>query len=209
MTGIFQNIADFLSARQSEFSLIDSSRLRTLNSFADAIKESLFKRNRAEVIFVCTHNSRRSQIAQMIFSASTKLLNVSGIESFSGGTEITEFHPNSIQALAEIGFSIERDLIGNQNPKYLVRSGGENSPISGFSKIYSDFPNPSKEFIAVMVCSSADKACPFVFGAEKRISLPYSDPKAYDHTAEAPERYLNTCKEIAREMLYVLGEVKG
>nr|EMN21527.1 hypothetical protein LEP1GSC063_3951 [Leptospira santarosai serovar Arenal str. MAVJ 401] len=59
-----------------------------------------------------------------------------------------------------------------------------------------------------MVCSSADETCPYVPGAEKRISLPYADPKAYDNTDEVSGKYIETCETIAREILFVFQNVK-
>jgi hypothetical protein len=59
-----------------------------------------------------------------------------------------------------------------------------------------------------MVCSDADQACPIVYGAEERISLPFEDPKAYDGTADEIEEYDKTCRLIATEMFYVMSLVK-
>jgi len=59
-----------------------------------------------------------------------------------------------------------------------------------------------------MVCSQADEACPFVSGAEKRVSIPYEDPKAFDGTPQETEKYHTCCRQIAREMLYLFTRVK-
>ena len=62
-------------------------------------------------------------------------------------------------------------------------------------------------FAAVMTCSSADAACPTVAGADRRIAIPYDDPKAFDGTEREAEIYDERCAQIAREMLYVFAEV--
>jgi arsenate reductase len=42
-----------------------------------------------------------------------------------------------------------------------------------FSKTYDDEFNPQAEFAAILTCSSADGACPFIAGAEKRIAITF------------------------------------
>ena len=56
---------------------------------------------------------------------------------------------------------------------------------------------------AVMTCSDADEACPVVFGAEDRFSVPYNDPKEFDNTEFEEVNYDERCRQIAREMLYI------
>jgi hypothetical protein len=58
-----------------------------------------------------------------------------------------------------------------------------------------------------MVCTQADEGCPVVLGAEARFSLPYQDPKAYDGTAQQAEQYDARCRQIAREMFFVMSVV--
>jgi hypothetical protein len=58
-----------------------------------------------------------------------------------------------------------------------------------------------------MTCSDADAACPIVFGAAERISIPYDDPKAADGTPDEAAVYDERCRQIAREMLYVFSRV--
>ncbi|EPG76128.1 hypothetical protein LEP1GSC058_0294 [Leptospira fainei serovar Hurstbridge str. BUT 6] len=134
-------------------------------------------------------------------------LGISGIGSYSGGTEVTAFHPNSVEALLEIGFKVEKEKNSNDNPRYWVSYKENSIPILAFSKLYSNVVNPSKKFIAVMVCSSADEACPFVIGAKARISLPYPDPKSSDGMPKVLETYLETCKTIARELLFAMKNI--
>ena len=58
-----------------------------------------------------------------------------------------------------------------------------------------------------MTCASADAACPVVAGADERIVIPYDDPKDFDGAEENAEKYDDSCRQIAREMLYVFSEV--
>ena len=59
-----------------------------------------------------------------------------------------------------------------------------------------------------MTCSDADQNCPVVLGAEKRISLPYVDPKISDGTPEESKVYDERCLQIAIEQLYVFSKIK-
>jgi hypothetical protein len=77
-----------------------------------------------------------------------------------------------------------------------------------FSKKYNDYNNPQSGFCAVMVCSEADKSCPTIGGAAERIGLPYDDPKYYDNTPSETLKYNERCREIAREMFFVMDYVK-
>jgi hypothetical protein len=49
-----------------------------------------------------------------------------------------------------------------------------------------------------------DKACPFVSGADLRLPLPVADPKAFDNTEFEQKKYDERCREIGREILFVL-----
>ena len=72
-----------------------------------------------------------------------------------------------------------------------------------FSKIYDGTPNPIKNFAAVITCNKADENCPLIPGADKRISIPYDDPKAFDDTVDEAKMYYKRSIQIATEMKYV------
>jgi hypothetical protein len=129
------------------------------------------------------------------------------VKTFSGGTEHTAFNPRAIAALERAGFAIRQTLAGGDNPRYQVRFVGDGPAVEAFSKVYSESPNPSREFCAIMTCSQADEACPVVDGAAERIALTYDDPKASDGTPEEAATYDERCAQIAREMLFALSMV--
>ena len=52
----------------------------------------------AGLIFICTHNSRRSQLAQVWAGTAARVFGIAGVETFSGGTEVTAFNPRAIAA---------------------------------------------------------------------------------------------------------------
>jgi hypothetical protein len=59
-----------------------------------------------------------------------------------------------------------------------------------------------------MTCSDADEACPVVFGASARVSIPYQDPKVADNTDQESDKYKERCQQIATEMFYLFSQVK-
>ncbi len=69
-----------------------------------------------------------------------------------------------------------------ENPVYAIRYDENLHPIIGFSKKYDNVFNPKHGFAAVMTCSQADGGCPFIPGADKRISITFEDPKLSDGT---------------------------
>ena len=53
-----------------------------------------------------------------------------------------------------------------------------------------------------------DATCPTLPGAITRFSLPFVDPKIGDGTEQAAEIYDKRCRQIAREMLYVMSRIR-
>jgi hypothetical protein len=128
------------------------------------------------------------------------------VECFSGGTEATAFNPSAVKAMRDAGMAIStRDA--SPNPRYEVTFREQMVPLVVFSKKYSDPPNPTSGFVAVMTCSDADEACPIVHGSSARVTLTYEDPKLFDGTAEEEVRYAERCNQVAREMLFLFSSV--
>jgi len=98
-------------------------------------------------------------------------------------------------------------LDASKNPKYLLKTGQDDVGILLFSKKFDAPDNPESDFVAIMVCSDADEACPFVPGCELRIALPYNDPKSDDNTTNAAAIYLARSREIGSEIGFVFREL--
>ena len=148
--------------------------------------------------YICTHNSRRSHLGQVWGQVMAWKYGFDQVKTYSGGTEATAFNPRAVAALERSGFKITSE--GEGNPVYTTQSGDALPGIKSFSKVYEHQDNPKKDFCAIMTCSQADEGCPVVFGAEKRISLYYEDPKEADGTPEEFQRYDERCLQIATEM---------
>jgi arsenate reductase len=188
----------------SQFVQIPEERKKTLQRLADFIKQ---KEEDINLVFICTHNSRRSHISQIWAQAAATHYNIRNLKTYSGGTEATAFNPNAVAAMNAVGFKIDK-LSNDPNPVYEVRYSGNEPSIKVFSKKYDDDSNPKKDFCAIMTCSDADAGCPVVTGAAARISLPFKDPKGSDGTAEETASYAECVNQIGREILYAFSLCK-
>lgn len=187
---------------------ISKSRKQLLVSVAEAISKEFVYKNRANINFICTHNSRRSQLSQVWSFFAIEYFGLSNIFSYSGGTEATVFHRNTVKTLQKVGFEFSVVDFSHQNPRYLITFKNTNKTILGFSKVFDDNNNKSP-YIAITTCDSAEKNCPFIPDAIGRFHLPYKDPKSADNTQFQNDKYLETSQLIAAEMFFIFKQVKG
>lgn len=200
----FPNLASYTEKIIANIDNIPPERKALLEELSEHIGQQA---STAQLIFICTHNSRRSHLAQIWAATAAAYYGIENIETYSGGTEATAFNPRAVAAIESAGFKVEKSE-DSDNPRYLVASGEGSGKMLCFSKKYSDETNPQQDFIAVMVCSDADKGCPIVGGAAARIAIPYIDPKISDGTADEAATYNARSLEIATEMFYVFSAVK-
>lgn len=185
---------------------LDEKRATVLQPLIDYILEKIRHRQDIKLNFICTHNSRRSQLAQVWANTAAHYFGIK-VDCYSGGTEATAFNPRAVAALERSGFKVTKK--GKDNPKYFIFHGEDADPIVAFSKKYDAAVNPNAGFAAIMTCADADANCPVVIGAEKRIPIRYEDPKAFDGTPLESEKYDERCAQIGEEMFYVFLTVKS
>jgi arsenate reductase len=130
--------------------------------------------DRIRVLFLCTHNSARSQMAEGLLRA----LGGDRFEALSAGTEATHVRPLAIKAMKELGIDISQ-----QQSKTLDR--------------YVD-----QSFDAVItVCDQANEACPVFFGARQRLHWSFPDPSQTTGTeAEQLQVYREVREAIRRRI---------
>jgi arsenate reductase len=181
----------------------DSERIAILDQLVTQITS---KESKA-FVFVCTHNSTRSQMSHVWAHVFASHFEVE-VATHSAGTEATAFNIRAVDALRRAGMDIEEEESEetNPNPVYLVRYSDSHSRIEAWSKTLEDASLPTTEFSAVMTCSDADENCPFLPGASARIPLRYTDPKRNDDTPEEMADYDARCKLIASELAYVMSK---
>ena len=199
---MFSSIKNYLEDLDKICQPIRGERKLQLDQLAQIINQSSSK----DLLFICTHNSRRSHFAQVWMQIISEYLRKdSKVKSYSGGTEATALNSRTAQALSRIGFEIEKS--DGANPLYQLRYDEVLNPIEAFSKVYSHPANPQSDFIAIMTCDEASEACPLVTGARTKFNLSYQDPKVADDRPDEAARYDASCAEIAQEMLYLASKI--
>lgn len=199
------NCHDFYITALEEVSIAED-RSQHLHTIALAIVDEIKLHKKVALNFICTHNSRRSQLAQVwsYYLASYYSL---PIVSYSGGTEVTAFHRNTLQTLRDAGFDFKLKNFSHLNPLYDIRFSSNVKPLVGFSKLYDD-PMHTLPFMAITTCTSADENCPFIPNAIARFHLPFIDPKHSDGTDHQEATYNKTNAIIAAEIGYLFKRVK-
>jgi protein-tyrosine phosphatase/arsenate reductase len=191
----------------NQFDTIPKERKELLTKISEYIQSKKDRNLPINLMYVCTHNSRRSHFGQIWAAVAASYFGIENVNTFSGGTEATAFNPNAIQALNETGFEIATEEL-NENPIYKVAFGTKETQFTiCFSKVYDDSFNPSSNFIAIMTCSDAEQNCPFIPGVELRIGSTYADPKAFDGTPQQAEKYFERSNQIALECLFVFSKI--
>ena len=110
--------------------------------------------NKIKVLFLCTGNSARSQMAE----AFLRTLAGDKYEAYSAGLEPEEIHPLTGKVMEEIGIDIS----------------------SQYSKALKDYMGKMHFGYLITVCSEADKRCPSVFpGMGQRLHWDLEDPAKF------------------------------
>lgn len=188
------------------FDVIPTHRKAILMRLVAFIQQQTRQQLPVYLQFVCTHNSRRSHLAQVWAQVAAAYYNIPNVFCYSGGTEVTALCATVVEILIHQGFEIIK-ISDNSNSIYTIKFDENALPIIGFSKQYTHHFNPASAFAAIMTCSQADADCPYIAGASQRIPMTYNDPKIADGTAQQTEVYLQSSTEIATEMLYVFSQI--
>jgi len=112
---------------------------------------------RSRVLFVCTHNSARSQMAEGLL----RYLAGDCFEACSAGTEATHVRPLAIKAMEEIGIDI---------------SSQESKALDHYLREPFDY--------VITVCDEANEACPVFPGASRRLHWSLTDPSQAEGSRE-------------------------
>ena len=192
------NVIDLID--KLDHTLIVDHRKDLLKPLRDYIVLKSKQKVEANLKFICTHNSRRSQFTQVWAKIISDYYGFN-INSFSGGTEVTNCNTRTISSFERMGFKVKNTA--GENPHYELTYHEKRKPIIVYSKTFDDISNPKNNFAAVMTCTNAEENCPIIPGAEKRISLPFEDPKIFDNSAQESEKYDERSIQIATEMKYV------
>jgi arsenate reductase len=109
------------------------------------------------VLFICTHNSARSQMAEGFLNA----LYPDRYEASSAGTEPSNINPLAVQVMKEVGIDISSHL----------------------SKGVKEFLGMDIDYV-ITVCDLARQTCPFFPGGKEIIHKGFEDPAAFSGSEE-------------------------
>ena len=145
----------------TDFSKIPTQRKEVLEKITEYIAKKKTLNEAINLVYICTHNSRRSHFGQVWAHIASKYYGISNVNTYSGGTEATAFNINAINALKRVGLDVKQINI-EKNSTFHISFDEKETPIVCFSKVYDDAKNPQSEFAAIMTCSDAEENCPFI-----------------------------------------------
>jgi len=128
------------------------------------------KMDKKTALFLCTHNSSRSQMAEGLLRS----IHGEQWEPFSAGTEPRSVHPYAVTVMAEIGIDISES-----QSKHVDSLLGKNFDL------------------VITVCNDANEACPIFPGGMKRLHRGFPDPSAAPGT---PEEHLAVFRHVRDEI---------
>ena len=135
---------------------------------------------RQKVLFVCTGNSCRSQIAEGLL----RHLAPAQFEVYSAGSHPSKVHPNTITVMKELSIDI---------------SDHTSDSISQYLDKHID--------IVITVCDEANKVCPVFPGDAKRLHWSIDDPfQGWDTDPSHLDNFRDTIKDIKDNIIKFLGE---
>jgi arsenate reductase len=199
-------VSTSLASYEAGVDAIPPERKEHLERLVAFVRSKRSAGDTARLLFICTHNSRRSHMGQAWAAAAAAYYGIDHVDAFSGGIEVTAFNPRAMAALERAGFQLANP--GGDNPHVKITYATNRPPLEAFSKKYTDPFNPKENFAAIMTCSHADAECPVVLGASARVAIPYDDPKSSDGTPEETATYDARSRQIASEMLFLFSRVK-
>lgn len=127
-----------------------------------------------KVLFICTHNSARSHMAEGFLNA----LGGNQYTAFSAGTKPSEVHPLAIKVMKEVGIDI---------------SGHSSKGLETFLDQDLD--------LVVTVCDRAKESCPYFPGGKEIMHKGFEDPSAAAGTGEEKRALFRKVRDEIREWI--------
>lgn len=133
------------------------------------------KKPRERILFLCTHNSCRSQMAEGLINHDLS----ERYQAFSAGTERTTVNPRAIAVLQEIGIDIS----------------------SQRSKTLDEFAGERFDYV-ITLCGDAHERCPHFWGGVERLHIGFHDPsKATGSEEEIMAAFRRVRDEIRQKLV--------
>lgn len=135
----------------------------------------------ARVLFLCTHNSARSQMAEGLL----RHLSHGQVEAFSAGNAPGQVHPLAIEVMAERGINIS-----DQSSKHLAQYQGQR-----FDYV-------------ITVCDLARESCPIFPGHPEQIHWSFPDPSAVPGVAARRRAFQQIAAELTTRINFLLVRIR-
>jgi ArsR family transcriptional regulator, arsenate/arsenite/antimonite-responsive transcriptional repressor / arsenate reductase (thioredoxin) len=129
------------------------------------------------VLFVCTHNSARSQMAEGLLRS----LGGARVEVFSAGTEPATVHPDAVRALADRNIDIS----------------------DHYSKHVDEFRGQSFDYV-ITVCDRARESCPSFPDNPEQMHWSFPDPAALTNAQDRYKAFQETAQQLATRIHFLL-----
>ena len=104
-TSLLPRLSTYAQTLIAEADQIPPERKSRLRKLADYVYERAD--DVAALTFICTHNSRRSQLAQVWAAVAAHHFGLDHVRTYSGGTEVTAFNPYAVAALERADFALK------------------------------------------------------------------------------------------------------
>ncbi len=129
--------------------------------------------NKVKVLFLCTGNSCRSQMAE----GWAKHFHADSMEIYSAGVETHGLNPYAVKVMREAGVDI---------------SGHQSKLLESLSDVVFDY--------VVTVCDNANESCPVFTGKTEIIHRSFQDPPKMAKKADSEEEILNCYRTVRDEI---------
>jgi ArsR family transcriptional regulator, arsenate/arsenite/antimonite-responsive transcriptional repressor / arsenate reductase (thioredoxin) len=129
------------------------------------------------ILFLCTHNSARSQMAEGL----ARHLGNGRVEAFSAGTEATFIKPEAIEAMRQRGIDI---------------SGQE-------SELLTTYLDEDFDYV-ITVCDAARESCPFFPGGKRQIHWSFADPSDVEDPTQRQAAFNRTARELGNRIQFLI-----
>lgn len=126
------------------------------------------------VLFLCTHNSARSQMAEGLLRSIAS----DQFEVFSAGTEPGRLHPLALKAMTELGIDVSQH----------------------YAKGIDTYRDAKFDYV-ITVCDRAKESCPYLPGHRDLISWSFDDPSAAQGSEEERLEAFRCIRDQIRERL--------
>lgn len=130
--------------------------------------------NKKKVLFICSHNSSRSQMAECIANA----LYGDKVIALSGGVTPHPINPRAIKVLAEKNISV----------------------LGHYPKSYTEFEEQAFDMV-ISLCDEADKVLPRRFGITRRTHLSFPNPTRCNGCEDEKDQVFRQLRDDLEKMI--------